>query len=967
MKKIYLLAFAAILFSSANAQTAVFDASFGNNGIAVLPYDLDFADLTILPDGKIIAAGGNSVLPSGFRIARFDTVGHLDASFGTGGITAVPTSAGPYTRTVAVQSDGKILVAGDVFMAGPGGSGVMRLNANGSVDSSFGNNGFVEIISSSTAVLTRAIVKPNGKILLYGTNNNSPFVIMQQLDSTGAFDTTFGNGGFSYCLVQTFGSSTVSNTSVALQPDGKMVVGAWVGYAWQGNSGISLTRILPNGFTDSTFGFGGIALYIQQFMKCKPLALTLQPDGKIVVGAIGSYDTASGSQTYVSVVRFNADGSTDNAYGNNGQADAKVTVALNNECWKWDMTVQADGKALIAGGQYISPGFSKGMIARFNTNGTLDSAFGSRGILATDLPFNAWQAIALQPDGKIVVGGPGMLARFESNARTRYNYLTFDAFLDRNFDGIRDFTEPSLAANATVTYNTGDTIHVYSSTGEFDVEVDTGSYSTSVIPSLPYFNVVPAAHSTALANYFNNEYFSFALQPIAGIKDVSIVVVPLIALRPGWQAEYKIVCANKGTDTLSGTYRFIKDSRLIYQSAYPAPLSVNGDTLTWSYNNLPSFVTTEVVVNLQVKQPPFVNVGDTLHCSANASAFAGETNLANNTASIIQTVRGSYDPNDKAENHAGTIKLSDIVAGDYLTYTIRFQNTGNDTAFNVYIHDTLNTNLDWSTMQMLTSSANYQMTLNDGKCVWSFNNINLVDSIKNEPLSHGYIVYRIKPKANVQVGNIITNRAAIFFDYNLPVITNTENTTVVADVLPLKLLTFTAKKEGKTNHLQWSTSNEVNVDRFEVERSNDAREYVRMQNVKCKMQNGSSYDFIDHSPLTTHNYYRLKMVDKDGRFEYSPVRVISNNSSFYVSAHPNPVKDILQVEIVSDKKAALQMQIISQDGKVLMSELWNPPSGGRGAALNVSALQSGSYFLRVTSLNPPSGGRGAAVVKFAKL
>ena len=127
--------------------------------------------------------------------------------------------------------------------------------------------------------------------------------------------------------------------------------------------------------------------------------------------------------------------------------------------------------------------------------------------------------------------------------------------------------------------------------------------------------------------------------------------------------------------------------------------------------------------------------------------------------------------------------------------------------------------------------------MDEGKCVWSFNNIYLPDSNVNLAASNGYFTYRIKPKANVQIGDVIKNTAAIYFDYNLPIFTNTEKTTVVAEAFPLKLLSFTAKKQGKANLLNWTTTNEVNVDRFEVERSPNGREFERMQNVKCKMQN----------------------------------------------------------------------------------------------------------------------------------
>ena len=104
------------------------------------------------------------------------------------------------------------------------------------------------------------------------------------------------------------------------------------------------------------------------------------------------------------------------------------------------------------------------------------------------------------------------------------------------------------------------------------------------------------------------------------------------------------------------------------------------------------------------------------------------------------------------------------------------------------------------------------------------------------------------------------------------------------------------------------------------------------------------------------------MVDKDGSFEYSPVRMVNNSGSFYVSVRPNPVKTMLQVEVPGDKKTSLQIQIISQDGKVLISQQWNVNEGTAMQTLNVSTLQSGSYFLKMTS-----GDKDQIVVKFEKL
>ena len=559
---------------------------------------------------------------------------------------------------------------------------------------------------------------------------------------------------------------------------------------------------------------------------------------------------------------------------------------------------------------------------------------------------------------------------------TRYNLLNVSLFLDKNSNGVKDTGEPYFDDANILTSKQGssNTLITHSAFGHCRIDTDTGSYTTTVVPYRSYYSVVPGSYSNSYSSYLHSDTALFALQPIANNRDVAISLFSQNVARPGFPITYQLICKNKGTDTVAAaTVKMVKEHLLNYVSASLLPSSIVADTIIWNVPNVYPDETVIINVNLTVSPPPIINVGDYLVTTATVTSSVTDLYPTDNNAYFSQIARGSYDPNDKIESHGGRIKLLDSLNGDYLQYTIHFQNVGNDTAFNVYVRDTLSNLLDWSSLEMIASNADYRLTItNDNKLLWSFNNINLVDSIKNEPLSHGYLVYRIKPKANVQVGDIITNRAAIYFDYNLPIFTNTEMTTVVAEAFPLKLLSFTAKKQDKANLLKWTTTNEVNVDRFEVERSPNGREFERMQNVKCKMQNEKNeYEYTDpiNSQQSSVNtlYYRLKMVDKDGRFEYSPVRVINNSSNFYVSAHPNPVKDILQVEIVSDKKAALQMQIISQDGKVLMSELWNPPSGGRGAALNVSALQSGSYFLRVTSLNPPSGGRGAVVVKFAKL
>lgn len=483
--------------------------------------------------------------------------------------------------------------------------------------------------------------------------------------------------------------------------------------------------------------------------------------------------------------------------------------------------------------------------------------------------------------------------------------------------------------------------------------------------------MVPAQLTTAHNDYFNYDSVAFAVQPIAGKRDVEVHLISLGIARPGFPHRYKIFVRNNGTDTIArDTIQLIKSKRLNFNAAFPAANSVKGDTLRWPFTNLKPLDTLGIQLYLTVKAPPTVNIGDTLVSVVTIDSLINDPVPENDTARLIEITRGSYDPNDKTEIHAGKITTSQVAASEYLQYTIRFQNTGNDTAFNVYIRDTLDTKLDWSTFRMIDASHNFQLTITDGsRCLWTFANIMLVDSNMNEPLSHGYLSFIIKPKSNLVVGNIINNTATIYFDYNLPIITNTETTTVVADVLPLKLLSFTAKRvssylpnnrEGRGEVLlNWRTASEENVDKFEIERSGNGREFSKIGAVKAESLN---YSFADNKPLVTTNYYRLKMIDKDGSFSYSPLRLISNNSSFSVAIYPNPAKDKLQIQITSDKQMALQMQVVSLDGKILISNSFTANEANTLCSINISSLQRGSYLLKVSSEN-----KDEQVIKFEKL
>lgn len=624
---------------------------------------------------------------------------------------------------------------------------------------------------------------------------------------------------------------------------------------------------------------------------------------------------------------------------------------------------------------------------RYLANGAIDDKFGRQGIIITDFNENGDFSTAClqQPDGKFVmVGSAGSqnfemgfgIVRYLSDARFYYNTLKGSVFYDNNINGIKDAGEDFFSNAMVAARKTGvDTINITASTGRFSVDVDTGNYVIYPVQSashVPYYITFPNTRTINHPTYFNTDSVSFAMQPIPGMRDLFVYIVPLVSARPGFTTDYMIVYGNKGTDTVpSGSVQFVPDNRVGVTSADPGPSSVSGDTMRWNYVNLLPHDTAFIFVHATIQPPPNVNIGDTLHSFASILPAGFDQDPKDNSFILHEDVIGSFDPNDKNENHAGQMSLDQLNAGEYLQYVIRFQNTGTDTAFNVYVRDTLANNLDWSTMEMLSASHSYGLVMNDGICVWTFNRIDLLAASQNEPASHGYIVFRIRPGSTFTIGNNINNTAAIYFDYNLPVITNTETTILVSIPVPVKLLSFNAKKNGKTHQLSWSTTNEINADRFEIERSANGIIFDKIGSVSTTVASTviKNYSYTDALPLNGTSYYRLRIVDKDGRFEYGPVRILSNTAGDYFTIYPNPVRDDIYLKAESKHPAAWLIQVLSADGKMVSSDTWNVDGGMSVKAIKTKNLGAGTYFIKIIAAAGSSinGNTEPVSIKFNKL
>lgn len=306
-----------------------------------------------------------------------------------------------------------------------------------------------------------------------------------------------------------------------------------------------------------------------------------------------------------------------------------------------------------------------------------------------------------------------------------------------------------------------------------------GEYTTSI--QLPnYYTTNDVSISSNFTGTGNTDTIDFCLEPMSSVNDLSVIIYPLFdEPRPGFDTTYRIIYNNIGTTNLSGNVIFeFDDSKLQFLSASEIVNLQTANTLTFDFTDLNPFEARTIDMEFNVFPPPTTNIDDELISTATINPVAGDETEADNTFSLHQTVIGSYDPNDIRVIEGDEILIDDI--DKYLHYIIRFQNTGTASAINVRVAHTLDDKLDWTTMQLESLSHTGRVQILNGSDVeFIFDDINLPDSTSDEPNSHGYIAFKIKPKNDVVVGDIISGVADIYFDFNPAIITNAVSTEVV--------------------------------------------------------------------------------------------------------------------------------------------------------------------------------------------
>jgi len=481
--KIFSVACLSILSVCANAAPGDLDTSFGNGGIVTTEFGIGpdhGVDIALQPDGKALVVGygsGGTVSYNDIILLRYNIDGSLDTGFGIGGIATMDIEGNnDYGKAIVLQPDGKILIAGSSSSSGDGsrpqGLVMLRYNNDGSLDTGFGVEGIITMNYRGYVVNSQAIsLQANGKILVTGGSYDwvTPIIntVLLRYNSDGSLDASFGDNGIVNLREQPAGI-------IVVQANGQILL------AGSSAQGQVMHRYNSDGSLDSSFGTGGI--------------VTMNFGGPIVQQANGQIlaaGTIYGTNNNIALARYNSNGTLDTEFGKGFGTGGIVTTDISgSDDGAAAIALQANGQILVAGRDrkrailwvYWNDAVA---LLRYNSDGSLDSSFGTGGIVTTVIgPRKDWgQAIALQPDGQILVAGSGNTGTSEEDVvLLRYQGEMLDITPAKfSFTDEASATPSTLQTSAQITItglDAGVTVPVKITGGEY--AIDANDYTENI-------------------------------------------------------------------------------------------------------------------------------------------------------------------------------------------------------------------------------------------------------------------------------------------------------------------------------------------------------------------------------------------------------------------------------------------------------------------------------------------------------
>ncbi|WP_188361223.1 T9SS-dependent choice-of-anchor J family protein [Flavobacterium orientale] len=364
------------------------------------------------------------------------------------------------------------------------------------------------------------------------------------------------------------------------------------------------------------------------------------------------------------------------------------------------------------------------------------------------------------------------------------NSLMLNAFLDLNNNGIKDNNEKDFyLGKFSYQFNSQPLVEGIGTTGYhklYHPSSFTYNIGFQINPAYSNFYSCNTTYSGTISGTSPNPIFYFPVTISQELLDVEVSLYSSSRARPGYTFSNFFTFKNNGNTTIpSGTITFTNDPTISISQISQTGTTPITNGFIYEFTDLQPMEKRTISVQMPIPQIPIINLGDQIVNTVSITP-SNDYYPLNNTSTLTRTIVGSYDPNDKMENHGPTINIDEFGPNDYLYYTIRFENTGTAAADFVKITDLLHTSLNPQTFEMIDASHTYNATRIGNQLEWFFEDIDLPPTSQNPDLSQGFVHFKIKPNPGFAVGDIIPNTAEIYFDYNPAIITNTFETEFIS-------------------------------------------------------------------------------------------------------------------------------------------------------------------------------------------
>ena len=516
-----------------------------------------------------------------------------------------------------------------------------------------------------------------------------------------------------------------------------------------------------------------------------------------------------------------------------------------------------EGRLLIKFGADLEPMWIKDINMSFGTRGLVHIDPTNQDIIVTGEVPNFQE---VQLDDVVIPLGTDesniVVARISDDSTS--TFVSGKVFIDSNSNGVLDQGESGLPSYPVEVG--GQTIYT-GQDGTYSRSIAAGVHSISVEPLINYWafepNHIEIATDT-IGLYVGG--LNFAVVPVEPTQDLSVSVSSTLPPRPGFLYQQYITVTNIGTVTTDGELVFTIDSELDTVNISSEITAGAGDTLIWDFESVAPLSSISIVLNTLV--PETATLGDSTSCFYEVRTLGEDESPMDNEQFFTEEIVGSYDPNDKLCDLEAAESVEQVHEG--LTYTIRFQNTGTYFAQDVRIVDTISPLLDFNSIQTLGASHEFFVEReSDNVIKWVFPSIFLPDSASDFDGSQGFVTFTALPSEEYDWWGLIENSAAIYFDFNEPIITDVVGTYV--------LYSNVEEHEVKNEWLIWP--NPTNGGFFiKVKESMTKPDYLEMFDLAGSLVLSQHYDkgYVDVSNLSAGTYL-IRITGKENSEEHKLV------------------------------------------------------------------------------------------------